>query len=73
MEDSTTTVVGDEGAENMSHPVEPRSRTAMLPPVLVCFPMDGIENTVLIVGGVEQGCRHTPAVMARVYGGLDHH
>ncbi|KAL2106595.1 hypothetical protein VUR80DRAFT_6526 [Thermomyces stellatus] len=34
LEDSTTTVVGEDAGENISHPVEPRSRTAMLPPVL---------------------------------------
>lgn len=36
-EDTASLPAGPEASESISHPVEPRARTAMLPPVLVRF------------------------------------
>lgn len=71
--DSTLSGTEDEKGKILPHPVESRSRIAMLPPVLVCLLVlveSAFISSKLIYGAsAEQNNRRRPVMLAGIYQG----
>jgi catabolite repression protein CreC len=65
--DSNLSATEPENQKTMPHPVEPRARTAMLPPVLVGTHLLPATGRTGLTGCVEQNCRCRPVVLARLH------